>query len=78
VAWDTPGRPSPLGQLAAGANRSVLEDEVDTDRTLPPEERALRAEHAYRAHMVEMSRRSAKARRESLVRRKGATGRKPG
>lgn len=53
------------------ARRAFLgrfEREVDPDGTLPPDERERRAAHARRAHMLALSLKSAKARRE----RKGA------
>ena len=37
--------------------------QVDPDGTLPPEERATRAKHARRAHMLQLAERSAKLRR---------------
>jgi hypothetical protein len=39
-----------------------FEDQVDPDRTLPPEVRAVRAESARRAHFQRLARASAKAR----------------
>jgi hypothetical protein len=35
-----------------------FENEVDPDRKLPPEERARRANHALRAHMLRLRKRS--------------------
>jgi hypothetical protein len=40
-----------------------FEREVDPDGTLPPAERHRRAEHALRAHMLRLAKRSAAARR---------------
>ena len=40
-----------------------FEKEVDPDGTLPPEERRQRAEHAKRAYMLQLAKRSADARR---------------
>ena len=40
-----------------------FEKEVDPDGTLPPEERRQRAEHAKRAYMLQLSKRSAAARK---------------
>jgi hypothetical protein len=40
-----------------------FENEIDPDGSLPPEERRQRAEHAKRAHMLQLARRSAAARR---------------
>jgi hypothetical protein len=40
-----------------------FEDQVDPDRTLPPAERAIRAEHARKAHFQRMALRSAARRK---------------
>jgi hypothetical protein len=40
-----------------------FEKEVDPDGTLPPEERRQRAEHAMRAYMLQLAKRSAAARK---------------
>jgi hypothetical protein len=40
-----------------------FEKEVDPDGTLPPEERRQRAEHAKRAYMLQLAKRSAVARK---------------
>ena len=40
-----------------------FEKEVDPDGTLPPEERRQRAEHAKRAYMLKLAKRSAVARK---------------
>jgi hypothetical protein len=40
-----------------------FEEEVDPDGTLPPEERRQRAEHAKRAYMLQLAKRSAAARK---------------
>ena len=40
-----------------------FEKEVDPDGTLPPEERRQRAEHAKRAYMLQLAKRSASARK---------------
>jgi hypothetical protein len=42
---------------------SRFEKEVDPDGTLPPEERRQRAEHAKRAYMLQLAKRSAAARK---------------
>lgn len=41
-----------------------FENEVDPDRSLPPAERARRAEHARRAYMLDLGRRRQQVRRE--------------
>jgi len=43
-------------------------DQVDPDRVLPAAERAMRADHAMRAHMTRMALASAKARARRLGR----------
>lgn len=40
-----------------------FEKDVDPDGTLPPEERRQRAEHAKRAYMLQLAKRSAAARK---------------
>ena len=50
----------------AAARRQALrrfEEQVDPDRVLDPAERAVRAEHARKAHMLKLAMASAKARR---------------
>ena len=42
---------------------SRFEKEVDPDGTLPPQERWQRAEHAKRAYMLQLAKRSAAARK---------------
>lgn len=54
TARTTPGRRAFLARF---------EDQVDPDGTLPPSERARRAEQAMKAHMARLALRSAKARR---------------
>ena len=49
-------------QPARRAFLARFEDQVDPDRSLEPEERRRRAEHAKRAHMQALAMRSAKAR----------------
>ena len=44
-----------------------FEKEVDPDGTLPPEERRQRAEHAKRAYMLQLAKRSAAARKARLA-----------
>ena len=43
-----------------------FEKQVDPDDTLPPEERRQRAEHAKRAYMLQLAKRSATARKARL------------
>lgn len=54
-------------EITAPARRAFLqrfEDEVDPDRTLPPPERARRAEAAKRLHFARLAMKSAQARRK--------------
>lgn len=51
------------GKTARAGFDARFEDEVDPNRTLPPEERARRAANAKRAHMQRLALKSAKARR---------------
>ena len=44
-------------------------DQVDPQRTLPPQERAKRAENARRAHMKRMARRSVQVRKRKKAQR---------
>jgi hypothetical protein len=50
---------------ARDAFLAKFEDQVDPDRKLPPAERQRRAEHARRAHMLRLAKRSAHARRRA-------------
>jgi hypothetical protein len=56
---DRPARTRP----ARDAFLKRFEKEVDPDGTLPPEERRQRAEHAKRAYMLQLAKRSAAARK---------------
>jgi hypothetical protein len=66
--WSSPQMLARYGRTArmrpareAFLNR--FEKEVDPDGTLPPEERGQRAEHAKRAYMLQLAKRSAAARK---------------
>lgn len=52
--------------------RASFESVVDPDGTLDPAERSLRAEHAYKAHMMRLALKSAQARRAKGHARKRA------
>lgn len=58
---------------ARDAFNKKFEDEVDPDRVLPEAERAIRAEHARRAHFLRLALKSANARRERRDRRNKVT-----
>jgi hypothetical protein len=64
VSWartqDRPARTRPARQ----AFLKRFERQVDPDGTLPPEERRQRAEHAKRAYMLQLAKRSAAARKD--------------
>lgn len=54
-------------EMTAPARKAFLdrfEREVDPDGTLPPDERARRADAARRAHMTKLAMKSARARRK--------------
>ncbi len=51
-------------QKARDAFNKRFDDEVDPDRILSSAERAIRAEHARRAHYLRLALKSANARRE--------------
>lgn len=53
-------------RAATAAFMARFEAQVDPEHTLPPAERARRAEHARRSHMAKLALASAKARRKSL------------
>jgi hypothetical protein len=50
---------------ARAAMLARFETQVDPDGTLPPNERARRAEHARRAHFLRLALRSAQSRRKA-------------
>ncbi|EYR62998.1 hypothetical protein N866_03795 [Actinotalea ferrariae CF5-4] len=50
---------------ARAALMAKFERQVDPDGTLPPDERARRAEHARKAHFARLALKSARARRRS-------------
>jgi hypothetical protein len=52
---------------ARAALMATFEREVDPDGTLPPVERAIRAEHARKAYFLRLALKSAKARRARVV-----------
>ena len=52
-------------QRAREAFRARFEREVDPEGVLPPAERAKRAHHAFKAYMLGLAYRSAKARRKA-------------
>ena len=54
---------------------SRFEREVDPDGVLDPEDRAMRAAHARKAHMLRLAMASAKARAEKAAARRAARGR---
>jgi hypothetical protein len=63
-SWaNTPDRTARTAAARRAADRR-FEDQVDPERTLPPSERARRAEHARKAHMYSLALKSAKARRQ--------------
>jgi hypothetical protein len=62
-AEDTPD-PAARTAAARAARMARFEQRVDPNGVLPPQERARRADQAFRAHMADMSRKAAAARRK--------------
>jgi hypothetical protein len=67
VSWA--GTADPAARTAPGRERflSRFEREVDPGGTLPPEERARRAEYARRAYFLKLALKSAQARRKKAA-----------
>jgi hypothetical protein len=63
ISWSRTVDRSARTKLARQAFIRRFEDEVDPDNTLPPDERRQRAQHALRAHMLRLAKRSIRARR---------------
>jgi hypothetical protein len=63
VSWARAANRSARTRPGRQSFLSRFEREVDPHGTLPPEERRLRAQHALRAHMLRLAKRSAAARR---------------
>ncbi|MGY1733912.1 hypothetical protein ACI798_20575 [Geodermatophilus sp. SYSU D01045] len=69
----TEDRAARTAAARAAADRR-FDDLVDPDRVLPEDERRRRAEHARKAHYLEMALKSAEARRAKARRRTSAGG----
>jgi hypothetical protein len=68
VRWSRePDRVAALAPALAGF-MDRFERQVDPDGTLPPSERAIRAEHARKAYMTQLSLKAAKARKAKAAR----------
>lgn len=63
ASWATTPDRAARTAPARAAYMKRFEDMVDPDRVLSEEERAIRAEHARKAHLMQMSLAAAKARR---------------
>ena len=63
ISWARTHDRSARTRPAREAFLKRFEKEVDPDGTLPPEERRQRAEHAKRAYMLQLAKRSAAARK---------------
>ena len=63
VSWARTSDRSARTRPARDAFLKRFEKEVDPDGALPPEERRERAEHAKRAYMLKLAKRSAAARK---------------
>jgi hypothetical protein len=57
ISWALTADRSARTRPAREAFLRRFEDEVDPDRKLPPDERARRANHALRAHMLRLRKR---------------------
>jgi hypothetical protein len=63
ISWAHTADRSARTRPAREAFLKRFEKEVDPDGTLPPEERLQRAEHAKRAYMLQLAKRSLSARK---------------
>jgi hypothetical protein len=63
ISWSKTSDRSARTKPARDTFISRFERLVDPDGTLPPDERRRRAQHALRAHMLRLAKRSAMARR---------------
>jgi hypothetical protein len=63
ISWSRTADRSARTRPARQAFLNRFEREVDPDGTLPPDERRKRAQHALRAHMLRLAKRSVSARR---------------
>jgi hypothetical protein len=70
VSWARTHDRSARTRPAREAFLKRFEKEVDPDGTLPPEDRRQRAEHAKRAYMLQLAKRSAAARKASSPRQR--------
>ncbi len=66
-SWAKTANPTARTEPARQAFDGRFEREVDPDGTLPPAERARRAEHARKAYFTRLALASAKARRKGAV-----------
>ena len=65
ISWSRTTDRSARTRAAREAFLSRFEREVDPDGSLPPDERRRRAQHALRAHMLRLAKRSVRARRDA-------------
>jgi hypothetical protein len=65
VSWSRTSDRSARTQAGRQSFLSRFEREVDPDGTLSPDERRRRAQHALRAHMLRLAKRSAAVRRQT-------------
>jgi hypothetical protein len=65
ISWSRTNNRSARTRPARQAFLKRFEREVDPEGMLPPDERRRRAEHAMRAHMLRLAKRSVQARRHS-------------
>ncbi len=62
ISWSRTRDRSARTKPARDAFLRRFEREIDPDNTLPPDERRRRAQHALRAHMLRLAKRSIRAR----------------
>lgn len=65
ISWSRTGDRSARTKPARDAFLRRFEREIDPDNKLPPDERRRRAQHAMRAHMLRLAKRSIRARRHA-------------
>jgi hypothetical protein len=65
VSWANTGDRTARTAPARAAMQLRFERQVDPDGTLPPDERAKRAEHARKAYFMQLARKSADVRRRN-------------
>jgi hypothetical protein len=65
ISWSRTRDRSARTKPARNAFLKRFEREIDPDNTLPPDERRRRAQHAMRAHMLRLAKRSIRSRQRT-------------